>query len=254
MRRNPTNRPGFGPRRRFGGSRRPVRVSEGGPSRRFLSSTDDERNYDIVDAAWEEGRQEGEPTRDHSVRDQGDQGADDADPIAMFATSPLRYHDDALESDEERMNPIPDASGVSARCLGAQIPCAEEAEVEISRAREEAIRADERQRFITRFNARRTEAIEEARRAWTALARREDVLRSTVSTHYRMLGRTDILYDPWREGRDSTPALSQAELRDMRASIEEMIYRQVSECDILMSWERFNEVIQCYDYVITQEL
>jgi hypothetical protein len=117
---------------------------------------------------------------------------------------------------------------------------------------EQAIRQDERRRVMTRLQNRRTEAIEEARRAWTALARREDVLRGLIATHYRILGRSDIMYDPWREGRDSTPPLSQAELRDMRARIEDTILRQVLECDRLMSWEHFNEVIQCYDYTITQ--
>jgi hypothetical protein len=117
---------------------------------------------------------------------------------------------------------------------------------------EQEIREDERQRVYSRLLSRRTAAIEEARRAWTALAGREDVLRGLIATHYRILGRTDIMYDPWRQGRDSTPPLSQPELRDMRAGIEETILRQVLECDRLMSWERFNEVLQCYDYTLTQ--
>jgi hypothetical protein len=150
------------------------------------------------------------------------------------------------------MTPVEATDGSGAPPVGTS-----ESESELldkKRRQEEAIRQDERSRIIDMLRNRKQEAIEEARRAWTALARREGVLRSAVATHNRMLGRTDILYDPWRLGRESTPAFSQAELRDIRTNVQGMIYQQDNECDVLMSWARFNDVIQCYDYVITQDL
>jgi hypothetical protein len=114
------------------------------------------------------------------------------------------------------------------------------------------VRADERERIRAKVRGQRALAIEEARRAWTALARREDYLRSVISTHYRMLGRSDIMYDPWMRGREST-GMTQREIGDIRNNIQSMIDRDVGECDVLMSWERFNHVLQSYDYQLVEE-
>jgi hypothetical protein len=58
---------------------------------------------------------------------------------------------------------------------------------------QERLRREERELIRGRVRTRRASATVEARRAWDALSRREEYLRSVISTHYRMLGRTDIL-------------------------------------------------------------
>jgi hypothetical protein len=232
--------------------------------------------YDIVTAPWDNA---GEATETGLTEGtSGHPREDDADPIALFATSPLGYDADGTDRAGARHNTGSEPAGARERTGDEEISLRAGGDAtaddpgasgeprsgnghlftqseweDESRRIERAIREDERSRIAARFNTRRVEAIEEARRAWTALARREEVLRSLVGTHYRILGRTDILYDQWRQGRESTPPLSQRELQDIRQNIEETIFRQVGECDVLMSWERFNEVIQTYDYVITQE-
>jgi hypothetical protein len=169
-------------------------------------------------------------------------------PLTIGARNP-----DSGSADADILQPI---ESQDPRCEGgvgetAERP-GEDPQEQERRLWEARIRQDEREAVYGRFISRRTAAIEEARRAWTALARREGVLRSTVATHNRMLGRTDILYDPWRDGRETTPAFSQAELRDIRTNVQGMIYQQDVECDRLMSWERFQQVLQCYDYSLTQ--
>jgi hypothetical protein len=116
---------------------------------------------------------------------------------------------------------------------------------------EDRVRREERDLLRNRTRVRRVSATVEARRAWNALSRREEYLRALIACHHRMLGRTDILYDHWMRGMDEN-GMSQEEIREVRVRIQQMIDRDTGEADILMSWERFNDVLQTYDYHVTE--
>jgi hypothetical protein len=115
----------------------------------------------------------------------------------------------------------------------------------------ERARREERSLIQGRMRHRRISAIVETRRAWEALARREEYLRSVISAHYRMLGRVDILDRNWMSHRQMQD-YSAEEIDSIRRNIWEMIDRDTGEIDLIMSWERFNDVVQNYDYRVTE--
>jgi hypothetical protein len=117
---------------------------------------------------------------------------------------------------------------------------------------QERARREELELARTRLRGRRVSATVEARRSWNALATREEFLRGHIAMLYRMLGRTDIMSERWMRYRDGTP-MSQADIEDARERLRYMIDRDTTEADMLMSWERFNDVIQTYDYQVIEQ-